>query len=179
MRLQPAWIRPSRPPVRYLDSVTYRFHVAAVAVDASDAVAPCTRLHAGSTVIAQPARTQSGRRVASSRISGLADRRSGWCTCRGPRPKSYAFFALDEYERNQKTLLEWEMSRCCHCPFQCLPCVSISGTFLRITAQVALVEPMSVDEIPTVRLDEDLVNIFVYQGVCGPGGATKANTSFT
>lgn len=31
------------------------------------------------------------------------------------------FIALDEYERNQKTLMEWEMPRCCHCPFHCPP----------------------------------------------------------
>ena len=33
-----------------LDSVSYRFHNATVAVNAGDAVAPCTPLHAGSTV---------------------------------------------------------------------------------------------------------------------------------
>jgi hypothetical protein len=31
------------------------------------------------------------------------------------------FIALDEYERNQKTLMEWELPRCCHCPFHCPP----------------------------------------------------------
>lgn len=31
------------------------------------------------------------------------------------------FIALDEYERNRLTLLEWEMPRCCHCPFHCPP----------------------------------------------------------
>lgn len=31
------------------------------------------------------------------------------------------FLALDEYERNRQTLLEWERPRCCQCPFHCPP----------------------------------------------------------
>lgn len=31
------------------------------------------------------------------------------------------FLALDEYERNRQTLLEWELPRCCQCPFHCPP----------------------------------------------------------
>ena len=31
------------------------------------------------------------------------------------------FIALDDDERYRKTLLEWELPRCCHCPFHCPP----------------------------------------------------------
>jgi hypothetical protein len=31
------------------------------------------------------------------------------------------FIALEEYERNKLTLMEWEMPRCCQCPFHCPP----------------------------------------------------------
>jgi hypothetical protein len=31
------------------------------------------------------------------------------------------FIALPEHERNSLTLMEWEMPRCCHCPFHCPP----------------------------------------------------------
>src|SRR5262249_10046618 len=31
------------------------------------------------------------------------------------------FLALDEEERDRRTLLEWELPRCCHCPFHCPP----------------------------------------------------------
>lgn len=31
------------------------------------------------------------------------------------------FIALPEDERNQLTLLEWELPRCCQCPFHCPP----------------------------------------------------------
>ena len=31
------------------------------------------------------------------------------------------FIALPEEERNRLTLLEWELPRCCHCPFHCPP----------------------------------------------------------
>jgi hypothetical protein len=31
------------------------------------------------------------------------------------------FTALDEDDRYRTTLLEWELPRCCHCPFHCPP----------------------------------------------------------
>ncbi len=31
------------------------------------------------------------------------------------------FIALDDHERDQKTRLERELPRCCHCPFHCPP----------------------------------------------------------
>lgn len=31
------------------------------------------------------------------------------------------FIALDDGERYRKTRLEWELPRCCHCPFHCPP----------------------------------------------------------
>ena len=31
------------------------------------------------------------------------------------------FIALDEDDRYRQTLLEWELPRCCHCPFHCPP----------------------------------------------------------
>lgn len=31
------------------------------------------------------------------------------------------FLALPDYERNNLTLMEWELPRCCQCPFHCPP----------------------------------------------------------
>lgn len=31
------------------------------------------------------------------------------------------FLALDEHDRHRQTLLDWELPRCCQCPFHCPP----------------------------------------------------------
>jgi hypothetical protein len=75
------------------------------------------------------------------------------------------FIALSEDERYRQTLLEWERPRCCHCPFHSAAWVG-AGAPLRRAVQDAMGEPVtaevvkSVDEIPAVCLEDDLIAIF-------------------